>query len=114
MESDAALVGPDRAVHFDAVSLVDLYFTLVVEPWNTEHDDPLGLGDTFEHLHFLKHGVLQDVLRQRLHDLVHRLMKLFLSGILGHDLSHEVIHILLNVFFHWTWGLRVFLLCFGP
>ena len=108
MESDTAFVRPDRAVHLDAVSFVDFYFTLIVEPRNTEHDDPLGLGDTLEHLHFLKHGILQDILRQRLHDLVHRLVKLFLSGILGYDLSHEVIHILLNVFFHWTWGLRVF------
>ena len=59
----------------------------------------LPSSDDMPHLHFLKHGILQDIIRQRLHDLVHRLVKLFLSGILATIPVYKVIHILLNVFF---------------
>src|SRR5690606_20711270 len=38
LEAQSALVGANRAVHLHPVTPVDLHFTLIVQPWNTEHN----------------------------------------------------------------------------
>ena len=100
VETDAAFIGADRAVHFDAVAFVDLDLPLVVEPRNAEHHDSFGFGDAFQDFHFLEHGIFEDVRGQRFYDLVYGLVKLFFTRISGDDIGHEIVDILLNVFFH--------------
>ena len=54
MKAQAAFVRPDGAVHLDAEAAVDLGFTFVVEPGDTEHQDALGFGDAFEKVEKLR------------------------------------------------------------
>ena len=58
MEAQTALVWTDSAVELYAVSYVDMYFALVVNPWNTERNDALRLYKTFYELCFLKFWML--------------------------------------------------------
>ena len=48
MEAQAALVGPDGAVHLDTVTAIDLHVAVIVEPRHAEHDDAFGFHDAFE------------------------------------------------------------------
>ena len=48
MEAQSALVGADGAVHLDAETAVDLNVALIVEPRHAEHEDALGLDNSFE------------------------------------------------------------------
>ena len=48
MEAESALVGADGAVHLDAETAVDLNVALIIEPRHAEHDDALGLDNSFE------------------------------------------------------------------
>jgi hypothetical protein len=50
VESQAALVWADGAVHLDPESPVDLELPLIVDPRNAEHDHALELHDAFEDL----------------------------------------------------------------
>src|SRR5699024_5620650 len=48
VEAQSALVGPQRGVELDAVSLVDAYPALVIGPAHAEQDLPLRLDDAFD------------------------------------------------------------------
>lgn len=48
METETALVGAESRVELDTVSTVDLEFTLVVLPSDTELNDALGDGNDSE------------------------------------------------------------------
>ena len=58
MEAQPALVRADGAVHLDAESAVDLNVALIVKPRHAEHDDALGLDDSFEQTRGLIFGML--------------------------------------------------------
>ena len=57
MEAQSALVGADGAVHLDAETTVDLNVALIVEPGHAEHDDALGLDNSFEQTRGLIFGM---------------------------------------------------------
>ena len=48
METKPALIRTNGAVELYAVSVVDLYLTLIIYPRNTEHDDPLRSREAFQ------------------------------------------------------------------
>ena len=81
MEAQAALVGPDGAVHLDAVAAVDLHLAVAVDPGDAEHDDAFRLDHALEDLGLLVFRVLLDERPDRLGDLRHGLMEFRLGGI---------------------------------
>jgi len=106
MKPHAALVGADGAVHLDAIALVELDRTRVVDPGNAEEEHTLRLGHTLEDLGRAVLRVSLDHGLERLHDLHDGLMKLRLAGVLGREFGHEFV----NEFAHvvpstWRYGL---------
>lgn len=58
VETQPALVRTDRTVELNAIADIDMYFSLVIHPWNTERDNTLWLYETFDQLSFFKCWVL--------------------------------------------------------
>ena len=54
VETQSALIGTDGAVELHAVTRVDLYVAVVVNPRHPEYDDALGLHQALNNLSFLK------------------------------------------------------------
>jgi hypothetical protein len=75
VKSQPAFVGPNGAVHLDAVAAVDLHLAVAVRPGHAEHDHALRLGHALEDLGLLVFGVLLDVRPDRLGDLRHGLVE---------------------------------------
>ena len=100
VETDAALVGADGAVHLDAVAAVDLDFAFVVEPRHAEDDDALGLCDAFQHLHLLQDRAGDDVRCQRFGHLADGLVELRFTGIAGDEPGHEIFDVLSGLLVH--------------
>ena len=100
MEADSALVGPDGAVHLHTETPVDVDFTFVVEPWDTEHDDALRLRYAFED--FLVHqiGVSDDIGSHAFEHLPDCLVKLLFSRVSGDDAGHEALNIISGKLVH--------------
>src|SRR5690554_2985286 len=48
VETQAALVRADSAVHLHAVAAVDVNLTVIIHPRHAEHDDPLGLDQALD------------------------------------------------------------------
>lgn len=48
MKANSAFVGPDGAVHLNAITAVNLYFTFIVKPGNTKGDESLRLKHAFQ------------------------------------------------------------------
>ena len=48
VKAQAALIGSNGAVHFDAVAAIDLHLALVVEPGDAEHDHTLGFHQSIQ------------------------------------------------------------------
>ena len=95
VETEAAFVRSDCAVHLDAETTVDLDFALVVNPRNTEHDYALRLYHALEDFALLVLGVFVDVVHERFYNLLDSLVELGLTGILGDYFRHEVVDFLL-------------------
>ena len=57
MEAQTAFVRTDRAVELHTVTVVDLDFTLVVDPGNLEGDDAFRNGDAFQNLVLFVTGI---------------------------------------------------------
>jgi len=89
MEAQSALVWTDGAVHLDAESAVDLNIALVVEPWHAEHDDPLGLDNSFEQTRRLILGVFRKDQPQGIEHFLHRLVEFGFGGILRFHTDHH-------------------------
>ncbi len=68
VETEAALVGSDGAVHLDAEAAVDPDLALIVHPGNAEHDDPLGLDDSLQDLRRAVLGMTVEHQHQGLRD----------------------------------------------
>ena len=100
METDAALVGAEGAVHLYAEAAVDLQLACIVQPWHAEHDHALGLHHAVEHLVVDEIRMLHHVGCDALNDLAYGLMEFFLIGILGDNLLHEGLDKLLYVVLH--------------
>ena len=91
MKAQAALVWPDGTVHLDAVALVQLELTLVVDPRHAEQDHALRLGHALEDLGFAVLRILVEHDLERLGDLHDSLMELRLAGVLGLQFGHEFV-----------------------
>ncbi len=89
METQAALVGTDCAVHLNAETPVDLDLAIVGNPGNTEHYHALGLGDTLEDLRFFVPGIRLDEGTESVGDFLDSLMEFGLVRIASLDLLHE-------------------------
>jgi len=94
VEAQTALVRTDRTVELHAVTHIDLSLTLVVDPRNAEHDDPLGHG------HALKQSLAAILLlvgvyhgAQGVQHLLNGLVELGLTGVLGNDLVNDLINV---------------------
>src|SRR5208283_5709211 len=94
METQAALVGADGAVHLNAEAAIDLDVALVVKPRHAEHKDALGF-----------HNPLQDSGRdvfrmsleneaQRVEHFLYRLVKFWLGGILRLHQGHNIVGVI--------------------
>ena len=90
MESQAALVRTNGAVHLDAISAVDLHLAPAVRPRHPEVEGPLRLDHAFEDpgLAVLRIGV--DERPHRICDLGDRLVKLSLGGIALSELCEKL------------------------
>ena len=89
VETETALVGPDRRVELDAVSAIDVELALVVLPRDAEDDHALRLDQTLENGVLLVLGIdVQDGAdgRQNLFD---RLEKFRFIRILGFDIFQD-------------------------
>ena len=96
MEPQAALVGPDGAVHLHAKTAIDLHLAVVVHPRNTEQDDSFGLDQPLEDLGLAVGRIGLDHGHHRLDHFVDGLVKLGLAGVLGDDLLHEIANFIVN------------------
>jgi hypothetical protein len=92
VEPQAALVGPDRAVHLDPIAAVDLIGAAIVLPGHTEHHHALGLDESLEDLGAAVLGPALEDQIQRFDDFLHRLMELGLARVLGLHLRHQIAH----------------------
>ena len=81
VEPESALVGSDGGVELDAVSAVDLHLSVVVDPRDAEHDDPLGLDEPLDDSGLLELGPSLDDGLEGLEDLLHCLEELGLVGV---------------------------------
>ena len=100
METDAALVGADRAVHLDPETAVDVDLAAVIHPGNAENDHPFGLYDALHDLVVQEMGIRLQIRRHAGQYLPHSLMELKLTGVLRDQVGHEGLDVLLGKFFH--------------
>jgi len=81
VEAKSPLVRSDRAVELDAVTGVDLDFSLVVDPRNLKHDRAFRNDHTFEHPVFLVLRLRFQQLRKRAEHLGYALDELLLNAV---------------------------------
>src|SRR4051794_17399926 len=89
MKAEPAFVRPDRTVHLDPESAVDVELALVVLPWDAEHDDALRLNDALDYLGLLIFGVLIEDERERFDYFLDGLVKLGFARVLGFHVGHQ-------------------------
>src|SRR5262249_26145137 len=93
VKTKASFVRTNRAVHLDAEAAVDLYLALVIEPWNTKHEDPFGFHHALQDACLLVLRVLGHRRTQGLENFLDRLVKLELSRVLRSDCAHDIINV---------------------
>src|SRR6266536_2554010 len=81
VEAQAALVGPERAVEFDAEGPVDVDLAVVVLPGDLEDELPLGLAEPLDDLGLEVLGPLGQHGGEALEHLVDGLVELGLAGV---------------------------------
>src|SRR3954469_20856297 len=89
MKTQAALVGPDRAVHLDAEPAVDVQLASVILPRHPEHDHAFRFDDPLDYLRFPIFRMLIEDERKRLDYFLHGLVKLRFARILGLHVGHQ-------------------------
>ena len=90
MKSQASLVGADRVVELDAPAAVHSDIAVIIFPGDTENDDSIGFGQSFQDLRFPVSGVLQNERHQSLDDLLDCLMKFWFTRIPLLQALHEL------------------------
>jgi hypothetical protein len=93
VEAEPTLVGTDRAAHLHAEAPVELDLAAVVDPRDSEDDDPLGLRHAFQDLVRLKLGVFIENGLQGLVDLPDGLPELGLARVPGLDRRQCGLHV---------------------
>ena len=89
METQAALVGTDGAVHLNAEALIDLDFALVINPGDAKENHAFRLDAAFQNLGFAVFGTFVQNWPDGLDDFFHRLMKLHFRGVLSDHVFHK-------------------------
>ena len=92
METQAAFIGADGAVHFDAEAAVDLNVALVIHPGHPEHDDPFRFYNSFHDLGLSVLGNAFENGFNGLRNLGYGLMKFGLIGVPGFYELNDVGH----------------------
>ena len=92
VEAQAPLVRPDRAVHLDPETPVDLDHALVVHPRHPEQDHPLRLHDPLRNPRLAVDRVAVQHRLDRIHHLADRLMELLLVRVPAFDMLHDLGH----------------------
>ena len=95
METYASLVGTEGAVALHPEASVYPDDAPVVSPRDTENNDALRLGDSFENLLVDKIGIIFEIGDEAEGDFLHGLMKLGLSRVPGDQVRDEAVYILL-------------------
>ena len=100
METDSSLVWSDGTVHLYPVSSVDLHFSFIVYPRNSEHDYSFRFCNALQNLHVHQIRMFHNVRGQAFHHFPYCLMKFFFTRISGYQSCHEIIYILLSKMIH--------------
>src|SRR5437588_9871582 len=98
MKSQSAFVRPDRAVHLDPETAIDVDLALVVLPWHAEHDHAFRFNDSLEDFRFPVMRISIQHQGERLDYFLHRLMKLGFARVFGLHIGNQI----RNVIFHET------------
>ncbi len=88
METQPALVGPDRAVHLDAEPAIDVDLAFVVLPGHAEHDDAFRLDHALEDFRLPILRMPFENEGERFDHLLDRLVKLRFRRVLGFHPRH--------------------------
>ena len=89
METQAAFVGTDRAVHLNAEPAVYVQLALIVLPGDAEDDHALRLDDPLDDLRFaILRMLIQDEC-ERLDDFLDGLVKLGFRRVFGLNVGHQ-------------------------
>lgn len=102
METEAALVRTDGAVHLHAEAPVDLHLAAVVHPGNAEDDDALRFDHALEDFLVQQMRIGHHIGSYALYHFTNCLMKFDLARIAGYEVRHEAVDILLSQLFHNT------------
>ena len=94
MESETALVRTDCTVELNAVALVYVNLTVVVNPRNAEADCSLGLNESLKQACLLVFGVLVENGCQGLKYFCGCLMELGLAGVALDKICKNVLYVL--------------------
>ena len=103
METDAALVGADGAVHLHAVAAVDVDAAAVVGPGDAEHDDALGFDHPFQDLELHQVRIGGHVGGQALHHFADGLVEFLLARVARDHAGHEPVDVVLGEFVHFIY-----------
>ena len=75
METKSTLVWSDCGVELDAVTTVDFDCAVIAEPWDTEHDNPFRLDDSFYYFVLTINRFLFNAGFQRFYDFLDYLVE---------------------------------------
>jgi hypothetical protein len=75
MKPQPAFIWAQRTVHFNPKSTIDLNFSLVIHPGDTENNDPLGLNKPLRYLGLSVNRILVQDRLYRFHNFTDRLME---------------------------------------
>ena len=92
MESQAAFVRADGAVHLDPVAPIDLVRAAIVLPRHAEHHDALGFDHALDDPRVAILGTPLEHQIQRFDNFLHGLVKLGLARVLRSHVRHQVAH----------------------
>ena len=93
MEPQTALVGTDRRVELNSVAAVHLYFSVVVDPWHAEDDDPFRLYETFHKACLFPFGMIGNYQLKTFKNLLDSLKKLRLTGVIFLEISQNTLKV---------------------
>ena len=93
METQATLVWTNGRVELYTVAEVDLHFTSVIDPRNTEGDDSFRFNESFEERYLLELGMLVINIFDTDEHFLDGLQIFFLAWMLCLQLRHELINV---------------------
>src|SRR5690606_4904786 len=107
MKTDSSFIRPDRRIHLNSETAVDMDFTFVIYPWNTENYYSFCFYHSFQELHAL---IVFSAFYERNHgngDFFYSLQKLRLVRIFRFYLGDEILNFLIYVIIFHRWMLLI-------